>query len=76
MGANVDMQALSIFRILRLAKLVRVLRLFRSLKVFVLVLSGILDALRATFWVGVLMLVCIYVSAIFCTTLVGAWPSS
>lgn len=74
LGSALDMQALSILRILRLLRLIRVLRLFRALKRFVLILTGIYDALKATFWVGALMLVCIYVSAIFCTTMVGRGP--
>lgn len=73
-GSQLDMQALSILRILRLLRLIRVLRLFRALKRFVLILTGIYDALKATCWVGALMFICIYVSAIFCTTLIGRGP--
>merc|ERR1719162_2919597 len=37
----------------------------------VLVLRGVVEAIHATFWTAIVVLMCIYVSAIFCTDYLG-----
>lgn len=54
-----------------MARLVRVLRLVKRVQQLVLVIRGVVDAIITTFWVGMVVLVSVYVSAIFCTEYVG-----
>lgn len=66
-----DMQNLSILRIFRLFRLVRVLKLVKGVRRFVLVIRGVLDAIQATFWVSGVMMLAIYIAAIFCVGILG-----
>lgn len=71
LGGAIDMQSVSLLRLIRVARLGRLLRIIRHFDRLLLIMLGIMDALRATFWVGALILVSIYVCAIFCTTFIG-----
>merc|ERR1719329_1766385 len=65
-GLQVDLAALSILRILRLFRLVRVLRLIKQFRELALVIQGVISAMQTTFWVASVLLIAIYVGAIFC----------
>lgn len=66
-----DMQNLSILRVFRLFRLVRVLKLVKGVRRFVLVIKGVMDAIQATFWVSGVMMLAIYIAAIFCVGILG-----
>lgn len=68
---SVDLQSMSILRILRLARLGRVARVARQFRPLVLVLAGVWKALATTFWVFLVLVMIIYVCAIFCTEYIG-----
>jgi len=60
-----------IFRLLRLLKMIRVLTIHRQL---LIVCEGIAASLSSMFWVGVLLGLIIYASAILCCTTIGKDP--
>lgn len=70
-GIGLDLQSLSILRIFRLFRLVRVLRLVKRVRKFVLVINGIIDAMTATMYVSGVMVLTIYVAAVFLVGFLG-----
>lgn len=70
-GKEVDLQSLSVLRVLRMARLIRVLRLVKQFKRFVLIIAGVVDAIRTTLWVACVLGLAIYVCAIFCVVYIG-----
>lgn len=60
-----------VWRLLRLSKLSRTLRLVRTFKRLFLVTIGVWEAMKATFWVALLLAVSIYAGAIFCVGVLG-----
>jgi len=70
-GNNIGLSQFSILRILRLLRLVRLVRLFRQFKKLIIVMRSIKDAIETTFWVASVLVICIYVCAIFCVDFIG-----
>lgn len=66
-----DLQSLTIFRLLRLLRLLRVGRLIRSCRKLRLVVAGVVDAIETMFWVGVVLLLAIYVGAVLLVGILG-----
>eukprot|EP00746_Dinoflagellata_sp_MGD_P143834 gnl/MRDRNA2_/MRDRNA2_76617_c0_seq3.p1 gnl/MRDRNA2_/MRDRNA2_76617_c0~~gnl/MRDRNA2_/MRDRNA2_76617_c0_seq3.p1 ORF type:complete len:563 (+),score=100.78 gnl/MRDRNA2_/MRDRNA2_76617_c0_seq3:120-1691(+) len=76
-GVNSDRQDLQfvtllrIVRLLRLARILRILRIFRFFKELLLLAQGIMGAIKALFWAMMLIVLILYVCAIFATKLLG-----
>lgn len=70
-GGEVNIHSLSVLRVLRVFRVVRIIRVFRYAARLVLILSGVVDAMRSTCWVAGLLLLGIFVCAIFCTEYIG-----
>ena len=70
-GSNLGLSQLSILRILRLLRLVRLVRLFKQFSKLIIVMRSIKDAIETTFWVACVLVICIYVCAIFCVDFIG-----
>jgi voltage-gated sodium channel len=60
-----------LLRFVRPLRLVRLLRLFRIFKELWLVAHGFLQSLKIIAWVGMMLIICIYICAIFLTLMVG-----
>lgn len=67
-GGNRMMQTLRVLRMLRLVRLIRLLRMFRELWMIV---QGLIDSLKTLVWVTMLMILFLYVCAIFTTLQIG-----
>merc|ERR1719316_2191937 len=76
-AANSDRQDLQfvtplrIVRLLRLARILRILRIFRFFKELLLLAQGIIGAMKALFWAMMLIVLILYVCAIFATKLLA-----
>jgi len=70
-GTAMELQMLSVLRIVRLFRLVRVMRLIKHFKHLALVFSGVIEALRTTVYVAAVLLMFLYVFALFCTVYLG-----
>jgi len=70
-GNNIGLSQFSILRILRLLRLVRLARLFKQFSKLIIVMRSIKDAIETTFWVACVLVICIYVCAIFCVDFIG-----
>merc|ERR1719456_2058503 len=70
-GALKLMTALRVVRLLRLARLLRVFRMFRELYV---ICCGLVEAIRSIFWVALILVLLLYINAIFLTQIVGGDP--
>merc|ERR1719440_1078891 len=68
---TVDLQSLSVLRILRMARLVRVVKLVKHAPQMVLVISGVVEAMQTTFWIGLVLWVFVYIFGIFFTRIFG-----
>jgi len=64
-------RGLVLLRILRILRVLRVIRLFRSFRQLQMLARGLLESMRIVFWIFVLMLLVIFLSAIVCTTVIG-----
>jgi len=73
-ASNIGLSQFSILRILRLLRLVRLVRLFKQFSKLIIVMRSIKDAIEATFWVACVLVICIYVCAIFCVDFIGGAP--
>lgn len=62
---------LAVMKVFRLVRLSRVLRLLKEQKDLMMVVIGIVGSLKSMAWVGVLLLVVVYASAIGCCTIIG-----
>lgn len=62
---------LRVVRLVRLARVLRILRLIRFLRELLLLAHGILGAMRALGWSLVLILIVLYISAVFITTILA-----
>eukprot|EP00928_Gymnodinium_smaydae_P087660 TRINITY_DN71895_c0_g1_i1.p1 TRINITY_DN71895_c0_g1~~TRINITY_DN71895_c0_g1_i1.p1 ORF type:complete len:500 (-),score=128.12 TRINITY_DN71895_c0_g1_i1:92-1504(-) len=68
---------LIILRALRILRILRVLRLFKFLKKLNLLVRGLLSSFDNVFWIMLLLAFMIFISAIFCTQMIGnspVWP--
>merc|ERR1719379_18091 len=62
---------LRIVRILRLLRVLRILRLFRFFRELLLLAQGIMGAMRALGWAVTLIMLVLYICAIFINKLLG-----
>lgn len=67
-GALKKFSVLRILRIMRIARMVRLMKTFQSLW---LIIKGMIDSTRMIGWVALLLLMSLYVCAIFCTRRIG-----
>lgn len=66
-----NLRAISVLRIIRMARLVRLVRLLRAFRELWLIVSGMVQAAKALFWVMTLLIIIMYVWAIILTIVVG-----
>jgi len=62
---------LMLLRMLRVLRVLRVVRIFRAFRQLRMLARGLLESMRIVFWIFVLMLLVIFLSAIVCTTIIG-----
>lgn len=67
-GGADQMDAIKIFRLMRLVRMVKVIQTHRELQVLV---TGMMNSLGGMFWTGLLLLLILYASAIFCVVMIG-----
>lgn len=70
-GGGGGLKMLSVLRILRVFRIMRLLRMVKSLRDLTLVVNGFVDAMKTSFWVSLLLLLLLYIFAIFCSQSVG-----
>lgn len=68
LGLGEGLKNFTILRMLRLVRLTRAVRVVRNFKRLLVMIHGIVDALKAALWVSLALLLGIYVCAIFCKT--------
>jgi len=68
-GANLRM--LSTLRVIRMFRLVRLIRLLRMFKELWLVVNGLMESLKTLCWVSLLLLLFLYICAIYTTMQIG-----
>ncbi|CEM04539.1 unnamed protein product [Vitrella brassicaformis CCMP3155] len=73
-GQGGKLRALSILRIARMLRLVRLVRLLRMFRELWLIVFGLIQSLKTLGWVALLLLLILYVMAIFITIMVGKEP--
>lgn len=69
-----DLQTLTLFRLgrlVRIARILRVLRLLRFIRELLLLVKGLLGALKALIWAFLLIMMVLYLAAVFATELIG-----
>jgi len=64
-------RVLSTLRVLRMLRLVRLIRLLRMFRELWMIVQGLIDSLKTLVWVTMLMILFIYVCAIFTTLQIG-----
>lgn len=60
-----------LLRAIRIFRILRVLRLLKACQQLRLLISGMVSSLKSVFWISVLFVLVILVSAIFCTLMIG-----
>lgn len=65
-GGASDLSSLSVLRLLRLLRVIRLLRLLRAFRQLWLFVCGLCDALSVVFWCMTLVVLVVYMAAIFC----------
>lgn len=76
-NANSDLAVVNLFRaarLARLARILRILRILRYLRELLILIRGIYGALKALGWATGLLVLVLYVTAIFTTKLMGKNP--
>lgn len=69
-----DLQTFTLFRLgrlVRIARILRVLRLLRFVRELLLLVKGLLGAMKALIWAFLLIMMVLYLSAVFATELIG-----
>lgn len=74
-GSLPDLRSLSVLRVLRLARLVRVMKLMKQFQKIVIIINSVMDAIKTTMWVAILLFGAIYICAIFCVDVIGRGES-
>mmetsp|Transcript_30483 Transcript_30483/g.78840 ORF Transcript_30483/g.78840 Transcript_30483/m.78840 type:complete len:481 (-) Transcript_30483:106-1548(-) len=70
-GGGGALKKFAVLRVLRLLRMLRIVRLLRVFRELFLILKGITDSVRPVFWASLLMLIILYVCAIFTTQVIG-----
>eukprot|EP00746_Dinoflagellata_sp_MGD_P076011 gnl/MRDRNA2_/MRDRNA2_30568_c0_seq2.p1 gnl/MRDRNA2_/MRDRNA2_30568_c0~~gnl/MRDRNA2_/MRDRNA2_30568_c0_seq2.p1 ORF type:complete len:819 (-),score=164.98 gnl/MRDRNA2_/MRDRNA2_30568_c0_seq2:81-2174(-) len=71
LGGGPGMKAFAVLRILRIFRVMRLLRMVKSLRELTLIVTEFVEAMKTTFWVSILLLLVLYIFAIFCASTVG-----
>eukprot|EP00747_Dinoflagellata_sp_TGD_P181482 gnl/TRDRNA2_/TRDRNA2_35343_c0_seq1.p1 gnl/TRDRNA2_/TRDRNA2_35343_c0~~gnl/TRDRNA2_/TRDRNA2_35343_c0_seq1.p1 ORF type:complete len:507 (+),score=103.62 gnl/TRDRNA2_/TRDRNA2_35343_c0_seq1:184-1704(+) len=74
LSIQVEMRALTLFRIVRLVRLIRIIRVMKHVKFFhqlLLLISAVVGALRAMVWFALLAFITLFIVGMFITRLVG-----
>merc|ERR1719473_1708931 len=71
MNLGSKLRMLSALRVIRMFRLVRLIRLLKMFKELWLVVHGLLESLKTLGWVSLLLLLVLYICAIFTTMLIG-----
>lgn len=74
MNSQVDLKMLSVLRLLRVLRLIRMVRLMKAFRELWLVVSSMIEASRAIFWVCILLFSALYCFGILTTILIGQAP--
>lgn len=61
----------TVLRVIRILRLLRLLRLFKTFPELFVLAVGLVESLKVVFWISILFFILIFVSAIFCTTMIG-----
>jgi len=61
----------TILRVVRILRILRLLRLFKAFKQLYLLATGLIYSLKGVFWISMMFMMIILVSAIFCTNIIG-----
>lgn len=61
----------TVLRVIRILRLLRLLRLFKTFPELYILAVGLVESLKVVFWISILFFILIFVSAIFCTTMIG-----
>lgn len=69
-----DLKVLSVLRVVRMARLARLVRLLKIFKQLWLIVSGLAQSMKTLGWVSILLVLLIYVCAIFLTMQIGHAP--
>jgi len=70
-NGHTNSKLVTIVRVVRILRILRVLRLFRAFKKLTMLIRGLVESFNITFWICLLMLLTMFVYAIFCTTIIG-----
>merc|ERR1719473_1034123 len=71
MNLGSKLRMLSALRVIRMFRLVRLIRLLKMFKELWLVVHGLLESLKTLGWVSLLLVLVLYICAIFTTMLIG-----
>mmetsp|Transcript_9633 Transcript_9633/g.22133 ORF Transcript_9633/g.22133 Transcript_9633/m.22133 type:complete len:534 (+) Transcript_9633:71-1672(+) len=71
LGSGGDLRVVSLFRIIGLVRLLRLIRKFKSLEELQLVLAGLVESSKTLIWTVLLMIMLIYICAVFLTKQIG-----
>jgi len=66
-----NLRVLSVLRVIRMMRLARLIRLLRSFRELWLIVNGLIESMKTLFWVSLLLVLFLYVCAIFLTMQVG-----
>jgi len=73
-AASSSFGILSILRVVRLFRLIRLLRIFRIFEDLYIIVVAFVAAIRSMFWIGLLILIGLFINAIFVTQMIGQNP--
>jgi len=71
LGLHGQLRMLSLLRVVGIMRLLRVIRMFRGLKELRLVMQGLIGSLGMLSWTVVILVVFLYVAAVFTTSTIG-----
>jgi len=71
LGSGGDLRVVSLFRIIGLVRLLRLIKKFKSLEELQLVLWGLVESAKTLIWAVMLMVMLIYICAVFLTKQIG-----
>lgn len=71
MGGSSNLRMLSVLRVIRMLRLVRLIRLLRMFKELWLIVNGLIESTKTLGWVALLLVLFLYICAIFTTMQVG-----
>eukprot|EP00746_Dinoflagellata_sp_MGD_P144303 gnl/MRDRNA2_/MRDRNA2_77049_c0_seq1.p1 gnl/MRDRNA2_/MRDRNA2_77049_c0~~gnl/MRDRNA2_/MRDRNA2_77049_c0_seq1.p1 ORF type:complete len:812 (+),score=143.37 gnl/MRDRNA2_/MRDRNA2_77049_c0_seq1:145-2580(+) len=68
---DTKLKRFSMFRIMRIMRTLRFIRLLKVFKELWLILKGMISSVKTIFWASLLLMMLLYVAAIFCVQIIG-----